>query len=51
MGSWLAFGSASEALHCAIGIQRALAERDPDGQELRVRIGLHTGEPIREAGR
>jgi class 3 adenylate cyclase len=48
-GFMLAFASASAALRCAIGIQRVLTERDPDGPELRVRIGLHTGEPIREA--
>lgn len=48
-GFMLAFASAREALRCAIGIQRALAERDSDGPELRVRIGLHTGEPVREA--
>jgi len=47
-GFMLAFPSAREALHCAIGIQRALAARDANGRELRVRIGLHTGEPVRE---
>jgi hypothetical protein len=35
------------ALHS--GIQRAVAESDSNGHRLRVRIGLHTGEPIREA--
>jgi class 3 adenylate cyclase len=45
----LAFASARDALRCAIGIQRALTGRGPDGHALRVRIGLHTGEPIREA--
>ncbi|MEX2457634.1 MAG: adenylate/guanylate cyclase domain-containing protein, partial [Actinomycetota bacterium] len=49
-GFMLAFASAREALHCAIGIQRALAARDPGaGPELRVRVGLHTGEAIKEA--
>jgi class 3 adenylate cyclase len=49
-GFMLAFASAREALHCAIGIQRALTTRDPEaGPELRVRIGLHTGEAIKEA--
>ena len=48
-GFMLAFPSARDAVRCAIGIQRALAERRSDERELRVRIGLHTGEPIREA--
>jgi class 3 adenylate cyclase len=48
-GFMLAFPSARDALRCAIGIQRALAEQDSDVPELRVRIGLHTGEPVREA--
>jgi class 3 adenylate cyclase len=47
-GFMLAFPSARDALQCAIGIQGALAE-DPNGEKLRVRIGLHTGEPIRDA--
>jgi class 3 adenylate cyclase len=49
-GFMLAFPSARNALRCAIGIQRSLADRDPGTPELRVRIGLHTGEPVREAG-
>ncbi|HET7236879.1 MAG TPA: adenylate/guanylate cyclase domain-containing protein [Actinomycetota bacterium] len=48
-GFMLAFPSAREALRCAIDIQRALAQRPPGADELRVRIGLHTGEPVREA--
>jgi class 3 adenylate cyclase len=50
-GFLLAFASARQALLCAIGIQRALAEhvrRNPD-PPLRVRIGLHTGEAIQDA--
>jgi class 3 adenylate cyclase len=47
-GFMLAFASADDALDCAIGIQRALAATPSDGHGLRVRIGLHTGEPIRE---
>jgi class 3 adenylate cyclase len=47
-GFMFAFASARDALRCAIGIQQALADRD-SGPELRVRIGLHTGEPVREA--
>ncbi len=45
----LAFSSAREALRCAIDIKRTLVQRDPESGELRVRIGLHTGEPVREA--
>jgi class 3 adenylate cyclase len=48
-GFMLAFPSAKDALRCAIGIQRALAAREPNGTALRVRIGVHTGEPIRDA--
>ena len=49
-GFMVAFGSARSALRCAIAIQRDLAARhDQSGsQVLRVRIGLHTGEVIRE---
>lgn len=47
-GFMLAFASAEDALQCAIGIQRALAQAPSDGHRLRVRIGLHTGEMIRE---
>jgi class 3 adenylate cyclase len=50
-GFLLAFGSARRALHCAIGIQRAMAAHSAAHAEepLRVRIGLHTGEALREA--
>jgi class 3 adenylate cyclase len=47
-GFMLAFASAEDALSCAIEIQRALVQAPLDGHRLRVRIGLHTGEPIRE---
>jgi class 3 adenylate cyclase len=49
-GFMLAFASARNALRCAIAIQRDLAAyRDQSGgQVVRVRIGLHTGEVIRE---
>jgi len=65
-GFMLAFQSGRRALECAIGIQRALAERNtgvgatgrsPQGaassaptpdQPISVRIGLHTGEVIKE---
>lgn len=49
-GFMLAFPSASRALLCAVGIQRAIhayGEQHP-AQRLHVRIGLHTGEAIRE---
>ena len=49
-GFMLAFGSARKALECAADIQRAFAERNESADELvRVRIGLHTGEAIKEA--
>ncbi len=50
-GFLLAFGSARRALHCAIAIQRAMLAHTAAHPEepLRVRIGLHTGEALREA--
>ncbi|HXW83664.1 MAG TPA: protein kinase, partial [Candidatus Binataceae bacterium] len=51
-GFMIAFNSGRRALLCAIGVQRAFAEnnaRDPSKQ-LRVRIGLNTGEVIHEGG-
>jgi len=47
-GFLLAFPSARRAVHCAIELQRALTHREGD-LEIRVRIGLHTGEVLREA--
>jgi class 3 adenylate cyclase len=47
-GFMLAFSSARRAIRCATDIQRAFAERA--NQPLRVRIGLHSGEPIEEGG-
>jgi class 3 adenylate cyclase len=49
-GFMVSFGSASSALRCAIAIQRDFAARrdHSDSQLLRVRIGLHAGEVIRE---
>jgi class 3 adenylate cyclase len=49
-GFMVAFSSARRALDCAATIQRAFAARNatrPD-QPLRLRIGLHSGEAIRE---
>jgi adenylate cyclase len=47
----IAFQSARRALLCAIAVQRAVAdhaERSPEAP-IRVRIGVHTGEALREA--
>src|SRR6476620_10980994 len=44
---FVAFASAGDALAAAAESQRLLADAEwPDGVELRVRIGLHTGEPL-----
>jgi class 3 adenylate cyclase len=42
------FQSARDALHCAVNVQRAIAAADwaPLIKPLRIRLGLHTGEPI-----
>jgi len=43
---FVAFDSAADAAAAAADGQRALAGHDwPDGNEIRVRMGLHTGEP------
>ena len=49
-GFMIAFSSARRALDCAIGIQRALREHSRGHPEdvLLVRIGLHTGEVVKE---
>lgn len=47
-GHMLAFSSASRALRSAIDLQRSF-EQPHDGEALRVRIGLHTGEVLRKA--
>ena len=45
----MAFQSAGKALACASAIQNALAERNQSAEEpIRVRIGLHSGEVIKE---
>ncbi len=49
-GFMVAFASASRAVECAVAVQRAFAaaaEETPE-EAVRVRIGLHTGEAIRE---
>ena len=49
-GFLLAFSSPVQALLCAVGLQRALAAFSADAKEpLRIRIGLHTGEALRDA--
>ena len=49
-GFMLAFRSAVDGLRCAVGMQRAFAERNAQADKtIRVRIGLHTGEAIKEA--
>src|SRR6266542_2002078 len=41
-----AFGRAADAVAAAVASQRALFEHSwPDGSAVRVRMGLHTGEP------
>jgi len=49
-GFMVAFASARSAIHCAIAIQHDFAARREGDHEqpLHVRIGLHTGEVIRE---
>ena len=48
-GFMVSFTSTSSALDTAIAIQKALADEFADGQEeIRVRIGIHAGEPIAE---
>ena len=48
-GFMIVFARPLAGVECAVGIQRALAARAEDGGEpVRVRMGLHTGEAIRE---
>ncbi len=49
-GFLLAFASARRAVQCAIALQRAfLARNEAASEPIRVRIGLHTGEAIKDA--
>ena len=50
-GFMLAFSSACRALQCAVAIQTALAayNEEQDNEQLRVRMGIHTGEALRES--
>jgi len=46
-----AFGGAKQAVLCALEIQRALAAHDwPAGAQVRVRIGIHTGQAVPAEG-
>jgi class 3 adenylate cyclase len=47
-GFMASFGSVTQAVECAIALQRAFAERE--GEPLSVRVGLNAGEPIEEDG-
>ena len=51
-GQMIAFTSARRAVLCAVDIQRSLAKRPAGsvGVPVLVRVGLHTGEVIREQG-
>ena len=46
----VAFSSARRALQCAIAIQQTLGAHNAEnrGEPIKVRIGLHTGEAIKE---
>jgi class 3 adenylate cyclase len=51
-GFMVAFSSATRALRCAVAIQRSIEKygvEHPD-ERVKVHIGLHTGEPIRDGG-
>ena len=49
-GSMLAFSNARRAVSCAKSIQRRVADQLIDGMPpIRVRIGIHTGDALREA--
>ncbi|MEX1252925.1 MAG: adenylate/guanylate cyclase domain-containing protein [Dehalococcoidia bacterium] len=48
-GFMVAFECARKGIECAVAIQRAFAARDAaKGEHVKVRIGLHAGETIRE---
>jgi len=45
---FVVFGSAADAVSCCVAAQRALGRHEwPDGVAVRVRMGLHSGEPSR----
>jgi predicted ATPase/class 3 adenylate cyclase len=48
---FVVFTSATDAVGAALAAQRRLASYDwPDGSKVRVRMGLHTGQPTRHEG-
>jgi class 3 adenylate cyclase len=49
-GFMIAFGGASSALHCAVGIQGDFAARNDANPDVpvQVRLGLHAGEAVRD---
>jgi class 3 adenylate cyclase len=49
-GFMIAFGGASSALHCALGIQSDFAARNDGNPDVpvQVRLGLHAGEAVRD---
>ena len=48
---FVVFRSAGDAVRCCVAAQRALAGyRWPEGARVRVRMGLHSGEPARHEG-
>jgi len=47
-GFMLAFSSARRALECAMTIQQAFDKQEHIQEPLRVRMGLHTGEAIKD---
>jgi class 3 adenylate cyclase/pimeloyl-ACP methyl ester carboxylesterase len=50
-GFMASFGSVTQAIECAISLQRAIAERNESAEErLDVRVGLNAGEPIEDGG-
>ena len=45
---FVVFGSAADAVRCCVAAQRALSAHDwPGGIPVRVRMGLHSGDPVR----
>jgi class 3 adenylate cyclase len=47
---FVVFGSAGDAVRCAVAAQRSLCGYDwPGGVAVRVRMGLHSGEPAEHA--
>ena len=48
---FVAFGGAKQAVLCALEIQRALAAHDwPAGAQVKVRMGIHTGQAVPAEG-